>query len=153
VATARRFVSLALASAAFAQVGCAWIGPISIRSARTAYNDAIVATNSEQLLGMTAEKLLANAARLMLAFGFPQSEPLSSPVEGGGDLVAALDFNALAVVTLPLLGALWWTDKRAGQRTTARALPAWVIWAYLVLVIAFWTLRNLPVAPFACLAP
>ncbi len=43
----------------------------------------------EQLLGMTAEKLLANAARLMLAFGFPQSEPLSSPVEGGGDLVAA----------------------------------------------------------------
>ena len=46
-----RFAVVAIVLAAGAQFGCAWIGPKSIRSARAAYNEAITATNSEQLLG------------------------------------------------------------------------------------------------------
>jgi hypothetical protein len=46
----RRLAFVALAFAACTQGGCAWLGPQSIRSSRAAYNDAIIATNSEQLL-------------------------------------------------------------------------------------------------------
>ena len=42
-------VVLCLAAACF-QIGCAWLGPSSIRSGRSAYNEAIIATDSEQLL-------------------------------------------------------------------------------------------------------
>jgi hypothetical protein len=45
-----RLPVLALAAALCATAGCAWLGPDSIRSSRSAYNDAIVATDSEQLL-------------------------------------------------------------------------------------------------------
>lgn len=48
----RRLALLAIAVAAGAQLGCAWLGPQSIRSSRGAYNDAIVATNNEQLLSL-----------------------------------------------------------------------------------------------------
>ena len=46
-----RFAALLVALAAGAQIGCAWLGPRSIRSARADYNDAVTATDAEQLLG------------------------------------------------------------------------------------------------------
>jgi hypothetical protein len=42
-----RIAAVALAAAA---AGCAWLGPEIVRSGRPAYNDAILATNDEQLL-------------------------------------------------------------------------------------------------------
>jgi hypothetical protein len=41
---------IAAAALAAAAAGCAWLGPDIVRSGRPAYNDAILATNDEQLL-------------------------------------------------------------------------------------------------------
>jgi Protein of unknown function (DUF2752) len=68
-----------------------------------------------------------------------------------GHLGAALSMNVLAVVALPFL--VWGlfvslTAMLGGPRWKAVSLsPAWTRIA-LVVVVAFWVLRNLPVAPF-----
>jgi hypothetical protein len=38
--------------------GCTWLGPEIVRSGRPAYNDAILATNDEQLLQLLASAQL-----------------------------------------------------------------------------------------------
>ena len=45
-------LSIALAIPSIAVSGCALLGPASIKHGRAAYNDAIVATNNQQVLGM-----------------------------------------------------------------------------------------------------
>jgi uncharacterized protein DUF2752 len=71
-----------------------------------------------------------------------------------GHLGAAVDLNVLAVLALPFL--LWGvfvslTAMLGGPRWRAVSLsPAWTRVA-LVVVVAFWVLRNLPVAPFSWL--
>ena len=68
-----------------------------------------------------------------------------------GDLLTALDFNALYVVVLPIvlvLGLLWLVRGRlpdlSRQGRTA--------WALLSVGVAFAVLRNLPIEPFAVLS-
>lgn len=72
-----------------------------------------------------------------------------------GDLGAAVSSNALFVVSLPLLAALWtrsvvhrWRDDRT---PVPPVVLAWAGGAALVLLLAFWVVRNLPFASY--LAP
>jgi hypothetical protein len=70
-----------------------------------------------------------------------------------GDLSTALSRNLLTVALVPVLVASWlrWTRRSWSRRPrTTLAHPA-LVWALLVVVLAFWLLRNLPVG--AALAP
>jgi hypothetical protein len=74
-----------------------------------------------------------------------------------GDLLAALQFNAIAFVVLPL--GLWWALHSALRwayrwpQPTGR--PTSTTWSYAVLVaiLIFGVLRNIPAYPFTLLAP
>ena len=73
-----------------------------------------------------------------------------------GDVISAVGYNALAVLSLPIIaysygrGALRAFGLRAPR-------PAFVhpnlIWALLAAIVAYTILRNLPVAPLTALAP
>jgi hypothetical protein len=72
-----------------------------------------------------------------------------------GDLRAALSSNALVVCSLPVVVVRWGRAVRQRWRGEERRLPAAVVGGLatsaLVLTVAFWVLRNLPVG--AWLAP
>jgi hypothetical protein len=72
-----------------------------------------------------------------------------------GDLLAAASLNLLTVALLPVLAWGWvgWLQHRRGRRARPPAIPTAAAWALVVVVPAFWLLRNLPVAPWAWLAP
>jgi hypothetical protein len=63
-----------------------------------------------------------------------------------GDLAAAVARNPFTVVALVGLavGWAWWARRlwRGQQRTWAT--PAWAVYAFLGVVLAFWVLRNVP---------
>jgi hypothetical protein len=63
-----------------------------------------------------------------------------------GHLGEALARNPLTVLTLPVLAWCWatWTWRLVTGRRRETALPAWVIWGWLGVVLAFWLVRNLP---------
>ena len=68
-----------------------------------------------------------------------------------GHLGAALDFNVLAVLALPLI--LWGafvtlTLMLRGPKLRMPSLSSRWTWVALVVVALFWVVRNLPVAPF-----
>ena len=71
-----------------------------------------------------------------------------------GHLGAALDYNVLAVVAMPFI--LWGlfvslTAMFGGPRWRSISLsPQWTRVA-LVVIVAFWVLRNVPIAPFGWL--
>jgi hypothetical protein len=69
-----------------------------------------------------------------------------------GDLGTAMSRNPLTVLGTVALVVLWiaWLQRRVTGRPR-RAAPAWVLWALLAVVLAFWLLRNLP--GFEWLAP
>jgi len=71
-----------------------------------------------------------------------------------GNPVAAVDLNILAVVALPII--LWGlfvslTAMLGGPRWRGFSLSSQWTRVALVVVAAFWVLRNLPVAPFSWL--
>ena len=65
-----------------------------------------------------------------------------------GDVVAALDLNALYVVLLPVMAVAvaWWLLR--GRRPPA---ATWGRWAVVASTAAFFVARNLPWAPFTWL--
>jgi hypothetical protein len=68
-----------------------------------------------------------------------------------GHLGAALSYNVLAVVILPVL--LWGlfaslTGALGGPRWKSISVARPWIWIAFAVVIGFWVVRNLPVAPF-----
>ncbi len=72
-----------------------------------------------------------------------------------GRLAAALHFNALLVVSLPLLAwlAIVVAVRKLRQRPEAFTIrPRWLWWALATMVV-FGVLRNLPVPQLAWLAP
>ncbi len=71
-----------------------------------------------------------------------------------GDVLAALDLNALTVLLLPLLAWAWagWFRYRQGRRTLPPSLPARWQFALLWAVSGFWVLRNLPLEPLSVLS-
>jgi hypothetical protein len=70
-----------------------------------------------------------------------------------GDVVQALHRNPLTVVFAPYLIWAWgsWLYRTVTGRPRGDLAPPWVLWALLVVVTAFWVLRNLP--GFSWLAP
>ncbi|HEY0636101.1 MAG TPA: DUF2752 domain-containing protein [Pseudonocardiaceae bacterium] len=67
------------------------------------------------------------------------------------DLGAALRFNAVALVTLPLLAWAWvtWTRGRwRGRRVESWQHRRWAPMIALVITVAWWVVRNIPVEPF-----
>lgn len=70
-----------------------------------------------------------------------------------GDLIQAVHRNPLTVVFLPYLVWVWvlWLYRGITGRPRGDLAPPWAIWTLLVVVIAFWVLRNLP--GFSWLAP
>ncbi len=69
-----------------------------------------------------------------------------------GHPVTALHYNALFVLSLPLLA---WCIARVIQKGWAslpQIKPSW-LWLALALVLLFGLLRNLPFPHLACLAP
>ena len=73
-----------------------------------------------------------------------------------GNIAAAFGYNPYSMLALPAIG---YSLVASGLR--AYHLPApprinlshhW-IWALLAAILAFWLLRNLPLAPFTILAP
>jgi hypothetical protein len=71
-----------------------------------------------------------------------------------GDLLEALKFNALALVGVVLLVSAYlaWTYGRiVGRRVVSWQHHRWAAVVTLVLVSAWFVLRNLPFAPFTAL--
>ncbi|MCZ7628570.1 MAG: DUF2752 domain-containing protein [Microthrixaceae bacterium] len=62
-----------------------------------------------------------------------------------GDLVAALDHNAILAVAMPLavLMWVWWLVRQWRGDGPPRRLPTWIMAATGILVIAFGVVRNL----------
>ena len=70
-----------------------------------------------------------------------------------GHLLRALRDNALFILTLVALAAqgAWLVAQRIRNRPVAFMVPPKVLWAFLVITLAFTVLRNLPA--FAWLSP
>lgn len=68
-----------------------------------------------------------------------------------GHLLAAIDFNPLAMSMLPVVAYEAWYEL-ATPRTNFQRRAAWVK-TLLAVIILFWILRNLPFYPFNILAP
>ena len=73
-----------------------------------------------------------------------------------GNLAQAAAYNALFLALLPLL-LTWvgwmWGCALLGRPLPVLRIPPWVFRALLLLMIAFWIVRNLPFPPFTLLAP
>lgn len=72
-----------------------------------------------------------------------------------GDVAGAIGMNPLVVfVVLPVAIVFvgWWALSAGGARVPPVRFPAWAAWGTVVVLLAFWVLRNVPAfAPF--LAP
>jgi hypothetical protein len=71
-----------------------------------------------------------------------------------GNLLAALRLNPLMVLSLPFL-AYGLLDEvvyqASGYRLRRARIGAGAIWLLLVVILAFWGLRNIPCYPFSLL--
>jgi hypothetical protein len=73
-----------------------------------------------------------------------------------GDLAQALAYNALTVLVLPFLliwAGRWGLAAARNRPPRGRRVPGRWIRLLLMVVIAYWVLRNLPLPPFELLAP
>ena len=72
------------------------------------------------------------------------------------DIAGALGYNAFAVIALPFIAYSYIsgvTRAFVRQPLPRVFVPHRWIWTLLVVIIAFWIIRNLPVHPFSILAP
>ena len=68
-----------------------------------------------------------------------------------GHLLAAFELNPLVMLTLPFIvyGLIGFTRSAVtGQPQRRVFIPPFYLWAWLVLLIAFWIFRNTPWYPF-----
>ena len=73
-----------------------------------------------------------------------------------GNVVAALGFNPLMVLSLPFIGYASVSSAVSAlsrRRLPGIFIPANWIWILLLGIILFWILRNVPAYPFSVLAP
>ena len=73
-----------------------------------------------------------------------------------GDVIAALGYNPLTVVSLPVIAHSFTDGALRAFRIAAPPrvlIPHQFIWALFVGILAFWLLRNVPVDPLTVLAP
>jgi len=67
-----------------------------------------------------------------------------------GDVVGALDHNVLLALAIPAAVVAWtaWVRRRWTDRPRVGQLPPRAVAALIVLIVAFWILRNVPGVPF-----
>ena len=73
-----------------------------------------------------------------------------------GDLLGALGYNPLAILTLPLLaiaGILGLGQTLGRPLLRDFTIPPRLAWVLVVAILSFWALRNIPGYPFTMLAP
>ncbi len=73
-----------------------------------------------------------------------------------GHLGTALDFNPLAIISLPFLAYSYLSfalEVIRGKPLARIFIKAKWIWFFLEAIIAFWIVRNIPFEPFSLLAP
>ena len=73
-----------------------------------------------------------------------------------GDVPQAFAYNPLFLLALPLLvavGSRFLVQLWTGRPSLDRRLPSWCIYSILVVILAFWVLRNIDVYPLNLLAP
>jgi hypothetical protein len=73
-----------------------------------------------------------------------------------GHLLAALRLNPLTVVGVPLLayvGVAHLLERFGGRLRSPRAVPTGWMWAFVVMLVSFGVVRNLPGRPWDRLAP
>jgi hypothetical protein len=73
-----------------------------------------------------------------------------------GDLITALDFNALIPVWAVIIAYVWVSLLVYAVR--GRGLPMWptnptFLWTFFIVLFVFGVLRNIPVNPFTILFP
>jgi len=71
-----------------------------------------------------------------------------------GDLVAAVQFNAVALVALPLMlwaWVAWVLARRRGHRRPVFLRYRWAPAAILAVMLAWFVVRNIPIEPFTSL--
>jgi len=74
-----------------------------------------------------------------------------------GQVSAAVSANLVVVLMVPVVVTLWtrWVLTRSAllraETRRGRSVPPWLLWSLLVVILAFWGLRNLPAT--AWLAP
>jgi len=72
-----------------------------------------------------------------------------------GDVGAALGYNALLVLTVPMLAYIAVRSFRiaSGHHVPRATMPRWAGYTVLGVVLLFWLLRVIPAEPFSALAP
>jgi hypothetical protein len=73
-----------------------------------------------------------------------------------GDLLAALSFNPLLMLSLPLLGYFYLsflTENLTGRRLPMPYRYRAYAWLVPAVIVTYWVARNLPWMPFTYLAP
>jgi len=73
-----------------------------------------------------------------------------------GDVLTALDFNALVPLFLFVFGYLFASLVSVavrGRGLMVKKWNLWILWGLLAVMIAFGVLRNLPYYPFSILFP
>lgn len=73
-----------------------------------------------------------------------------------GDILTALDFNALIPVWVVIFGYLWISLMLLAVR--GKGLPMWparpaFLWIFMVVLLLFGVVRNIPAWPFTILFP
>lgn len=73
-----------------------------------------------------------------------------------GDIIPALDFNLLIPVWAVIFGYVWVSLLLLAVR--GKGLPMWMtnprfLWAFMIVLVTFGVLRNIPVWPFTILFP
>lgn len=73
-----------------------------------------------------------------------------------GDVQQAAAYNVVFLVVLPFL-LIWlariWYSAVTGRTLHRIRFPTWSIHVFLIIIMGFWVLRNLPFWPFNLLAP
>lgn len=73
-----------------------------------------------------------------------------------GDILGALDYNVMILFWAPFLSyvgiSLLLTGIR-GKGLPQIAPPNFLIWSFIIVMMIFWVVRNIPVYPFNVLAP
>ena len=73
-----------------------------------------------------------------------------------GNVIAALGYNPLTVLTLPFIAYSFADGAMKSFRIKGLPrffIPHQYIWALFVGIVAFWVLRNVPAEPLTVLAP
>lgn len=74
-----------------------------------------------------------------------------------GNIISALSFNPLMILSLPIViygfGIKAWNYLFSTQYRVGLFNSNFFIYTFFILVLLYWILRNIPIAPFDLLSP